>query len=307
MIHRAVPSAGGIGPGAWCLSKFSIGYVSTLKAFLAESTTPVVVIGAGRSGTTPLRAALHEHPDILMASGHSPMIPWLAKTAYHYFAGPNRSYYERNTALSAEELLSRLRDLCLDCVWNEEELFTVTRRKQNQLRSPEDHFGLQRWGTRAYPDQHSVLGLTSIFPGIAFIHIVRNGIEVIHSMSKYKAYRRLDFDKRCRLWAARILRDHFLGSRGDCFSIRFEDLLEHPSEVMSGVLSFLGLPPDEAPARFLSGCLVHPLDGPTIKANPLSVHKQRPPAFTRWTATERDSFRSICGRAMALLHYPIPF
>jgi hypothetical protein len=235
------------------------------------------------------------------------MIPWFGKAAYHYFAGPNRSYHQRYTALSSEDMLQRLRAFCLDCIWSEEELFSVTRSKHSQLRSPEDHFGLQRWGTRAYPDEHSVLGLTSIFPGTAFIHIVRNGIEVIHSMSKYKAYRRLDFEKRCRLWAGRISRDNFLSSRKDCFSIRFDDLLEHPFEVMTRVLSFLGLPQDEAPARFLSGRLVHPLDGPTVTANPLTVHRQRQPAFSLWTAKERDIFRSICGQPMALLNYPIPF
>ncbi len=266
----------------------------------------MIVVGVGRSGTTPLCYALHEHPDVLMTLGHSPMIPWFGKAAYQYFESASRSYYQRYTVLPGDDLLTRLRGLCFDCVWNEEELLTVTRKKLNK-RDSSSHSEVRRWGTRAYPDEQAASGLTWIFPGTAFINIVRSGIEVVQSMSKYKAYRHLDFNKRCHFWADRIVRDHFLSSRQDCFSIRFEDMLERPDATMSAVLAFLGLRREDAPARFLRECLVHPLGGPSVSANPAHVHKQRPPAFTTWTAEEKDIFRSICGPAMALLNYPIPF
>ena len=283
---------------------FSIGYISELKTALSRHAAPIIVVGAGRSGTTPLRFALHAHPEILMASGHSPMLPWFGKAAHQYFDGPNRSYYQRYTALPSEEIMERLRSLGFDCVWNEEELFTVTRSRQN---TPQDHADIQRWGTRAYPDEQSAKGLATLFPGIAFIHIVRNGIEVVQSMAKYKAYRRLDFEKRCRIWSLRAARDNFLASHEKCFSIRFEDLLNRPDEVMAELLSFLQLSRDDSPARFLTQNVVHPLDQPTIKASARTLHSKRPPAYSTWTEKERATFRTVCGKAMDLLNYPIPF
>ena len=283
---------------------FSLEYISELKSSLASRATPVIVVGVGRSGTTPLRFALHLHPEVLMASGHSPMIPLLGRTAYQYFRGPNRLYHQRYTAIPCNEVLERLRSFCFDCVWDDEELFTVT---HSELGVRRDHTCIQRWGTRAYPDEQSAQGFAALFPGTLFIHIVRNGIEVVQSMAKYKAYRRLDFEKRCRIWALRVMRDKFLESRNDCFSIRFENLLDHPEEVMSGVLSFLGLPHDDAPARFLAQTVIHPLDQGTIKTNARSLHHSRPPAYSTWTEKERVSFRAICGKSMALLDYSIPF
>jgi hypothetical protein len=278
--------------------------LSELKSILSSHATPVIVVGVGRSGTTPLRFALHAHPEILMASGHSPMVPFLGRAAYQYFGGPNHLYYQRYTALPYDDVLDRLRSLCLDCVWNDEELFTVTHSEQGARR---DHSCIQRWGTRAYPDQQAAEGIATLFPRTLFIHIVRNGIEVVQSMAKYKAYRRLDFEKRCRIWSHRVMRDRFLASRQDCFSIRFENFLDKPDEVMAGVLSFLHLPHDDAPARFLNQTVIHPLDQGTVQTNARALHRNRPPAYSTWTEKDRASFRAICGKAMALLNYAIPF
>lgn len=286
------------------LPGFSLEYIPELKTILSSRAAPAIVVGVGRSGTTPLRFALHAHPEILMASGHSPMLPFLGRAAYQYFCGPNHLYYQRYTAIPRNDVMERLRSLCFDCVWNDEELFTVTHSSQGSRR---DHFGIQRWGTRAYPDEQSAEGIATLFPGTAFIHIVRNGIEVVQSMAKYKAYRRLDFEKRCRIWAGRVIRDKFLASRHDCFSIRFENLLDNPGEVMAGVLSFLRLPQDEAPARFLTQTVIHPLDQGTIQADARALHRNRPPAHSTWTEKDRASFRAICGKSMALLNYSIPF
>lgn len=290
------------------MTKVSIEYIAELRSLFRKGPTrPLIVIGVGRSGTTPLRTAIHQHSGVLIASGHCPMIPWFGKAAYQYSAGSSSSYYQRYTALASDELKARLRDICLDCVWNDEELFKVTNTKTSSNASRLDYAGIRRWGTRACPDQQAAAGLSWLFPGTAFVHIVRNGIEVVHSMSKYKAYRHLDFGKRCLLWADRISREHFLSSLAECFPIRFEDMLERPEAVMAALQTFLDLPHEDAPARFLAQNLVHPLSGPTVRANPLSVHRQRQPAFALWSADELNIFRSTCGHAMALLNYPMPF
>jgi hypothetical protein len=290
------------------VSRFSIEYISLLKQTLqSDDSRPIIVVGVGRSGTTPLSYALHEHPDIVMTLGHSPMIPWLGKAVYQFFEGQNPRYYQRYTPISCEDFLARFRSLSFDCVWNEEDLLDVTRKKLAQPDPSLDYLGVHRWGTRAYPDEQAASGLARIFPRIVFIHIVRNGLEVVHSMSKYKAYRHLDFKARCHFWADRIVRDRFLSARSDCLSIRFEDLLEQPERTMSEVLKFSGLRASDIPSCFLKEYLVHPLGGPSVAANPLTIHRKRPAAYSTWTEDEKEMFRSICGTAMRLQQYPIPF
>jgi hypothetical protein len=166
---------------------------------------------------------------------------------------------------------------------------------------------LPLWGTKAFPDEEAAEGLRWLFPNAKFIYVYRNGIDVVFSMSKFHSFTNLTFEARCKFWANHSFRYEFLRNHESSLAIRFEDLVQDPEETISKMCAHLNVPIESAPLELVSENLFHPLDGPNVLANPKVVLGSRQPAYTTWSAEDRELFRSICKDAMALLNYEIPF
>ena len=83
--------------------------------------------------------------------------------------------------------------------------------------------------------------------------------------------------------------------------------LKNPAEVCNQIFGHLGLPAESAVAKYSSSILIHPLDEPTRAASPKSVFAKRPPPYDAWDDSEKKTFEKLCGGAMSLLGYDIPF
>lgn len=267
---------------------------------------PVFVIGCGRSGTTALCRSLGRHPEIAMAGAEAPLHQHLGTIAYEYLLGNDHEYYQRATKIERARLEDSLRRMAFQAVWGED--YGLSLRASRRLVGESAWSGsARRWGAKAFPDQRQAEGLGALFPDARFVHIYRNGIDVVQSMAKVGAFQRLSFAERCEFWAVRVHRYAYLNDWDRAVVVRFDDFVEDPVLVFEGVVRHAGLTPNPAPAQFAASRTIRPLGGADEKSSPKDVLRSRPPAYRDWTTEQRDIFATICGREMAILGYSIPF
>jgi hypothetical protein len=210
------------------------------------------IIGAGRSGTTLLRAMLCRHPEVCIP----PELEAVGTLAQDYL---------RINALPWDAL-SRL---CMSRVvahpdfahWKLDGADLLTRAS----RLPPAQRGLdQLLGTvyTAYRDQHRpgarLIGdktplhtmyldwVDAIFPDARFIHLLRDGRAVVESFVRHwgDLADPQSLLKGCSIWQERVRRAHrFCRSRppGRAVEIRYEDLVQDPEPVLRRIAELLDL------------------------------------------------------------------
>lgn len=286
----------------------SIGQLKVLllrRSIRNKQARAAFVIAAPRCGATALYRALNQNSKIIFANGPAPLTHWCGKIAHAYSSRPAR--YRRYTALDEDSIRRKLRSFCFECIWGELDRVVLASAKSSPVRGRFRPRRVWMWGARASADEHAAQGLEWLFPQARFLHIYRNGIDVVYSMSRFSAFRDWPFVDLCRFWARTCKRYEYLRHRSNALAIKFEDFLDKPGIVLSDVCSYLGLPFETGMLRYATENLVHPLDGPTIRASARSVLKARAPSYVNWSSVERQTFRSICENAMQRLGYPIPF
>jgi len=224
-----------------------------------------------------------------------------------YAFAENRDYYQRYTGISSDTLRRRLADLYLECAWGHpvdsglaESKFAFSDRLSRKAE-------IRAWGARDFLVEKAARGLNWIFPNASFVHIYRNGIDVVYSMSLFKAYSKWPFEKACTFWAEHAERYFYLLEYNRAFVIRYEDFLNNPDNVFQQLLPVLGLSYEPGPSRYAEEWHVHPLNQTTSQISAKSVISARTPAFLSWSQAKREGFKRICGTAMEKLGYDIPF
>ena len=273
--------------------------------FLAN---PLFIVSCGRSGSTALCLALRLHPSLLVAATEGPAINSIGELAYDYALGTHARYFQNASRLAPNETRRQLRRLCYTAIFGLDLGLSYDPRR---LRLKESAFTrgrqIRRWGAKVFPTENSAQGLRWLYPGAKFAYIFRNGMDVVHSMSKFGTFAQLDFASRCRFWSDRAETYEFLRTWDDVCVIRFEDFLEDNSSVLKRTCEYLGLPDSKVTSEFASTRMIHPLDAPTGALNPKEAIAARRRGYETWTSDERNVFRDICGDAMEMLGYDIPF
>jgi hypothetical protein len=267
---------------------------------------PVLVVGAGRSGTSILLQALGEHPEILSSDRESPLIQYFGMLMHPLEFGPfafgeSKEYHRAELKVPVEYLYDNLRRLCLEvALGGDHGLSAILRRR----RSP---WTIRRWCAKGFPNRDEAAGLLRLFPKLRLLHIHRNGIDVVHSRSKFRGMKRYEFSDHCDIWAKHVEKFGYLFDTPEALPVRHEDLLKDPGQTFRDVLTFLGLRHDAGPERFARSTLIHSLDKKTQTG--VDVHKalrERESPYGQWTADQRKTFREICGAGMSRLKYEIP-
>ncbi len=266
--------------------------------------SPCFVVGCGRSGTTALCRALSEHPAILMSRPEAPLHHHIGEIAYEYQYGRIKKYYQYSTKIPVKEFYYNLKKLCFDSVWGEDSALRYSLKKSIQGSSLKI---IKYWGSKSFPNENESMGLNWLFPNLKFVYIFRNGIEVVHSMTKFDAFDGLSFEEKCEFWASRIFRYKYLLNDKRSISIRFEDFVNNPEGVLRVVFSHLGLQFDENSVRFLKENVVHPLDQKDQPVDPQKIFKERTEPYKNWTDIQKNTFKATCTKAMIEAGYEIPF
>jgi len=264
--------------------------------------SPVFVIGAPRSGTTALAHALARHSAFY--AGDESFFLWdlfadgRAEDSYRRWAlRPSSSWFHRER-VSEESFLASL-GLGLNA------MFTVGSDGRRWV----DH-------TPVHALMAETLG--AMFPGAKFLHILRDGREVVNSMihiqktltgneleqmtqAEFMPDWARDFRLACETWRSHVRAASDFGRRHPdrCHTVLHRDFERNPAIAMAAILQFLDERYEEKPTRFLTR---HRLNSSFTPPDGAAVRDSiRPDPRATWSAEQRATFADIAGADMIQL------
>ena len=190
--------------------------------------------GAGRSGTTLLRAMLHAHSNIHVGPERK-----LVRT----ICGLRREWSANEETLNAAGV-------------SQEVLDNATRAFISTLMEATGN-GAPRIGEKTPPNLLYMETLGRLYPEAKFIHVIRDGRAVSASLLKQnwmdmRTGKPVDYctdlRKAAHYWSSMVqeIRSQAASVPGRYLEVRYEKLVTHPREVMMQILAFLEEPWDEA-------------------------------------------------------------
>jgi Sulfotransferase family len=270
---------------------------------------PIFIVGGSRSGTIVLLKAMGKHPEILITPSEDPFIVDIGNMVHRleFVTEEERSAYLRSLRIPFDHIYASLRRLALESAMGphfglKNLTKTVVRDRTNVLRK-------RYWCTKTFPTEASAQGLLRLYPGTGFIWILRNGLNVVHSRTKFHAFRAMEFNEQCEHWAFTIKRFGYLFDMPEAVVVRQEDLLEDPEQVFRRIFEHLQMPYHRGPTDYARTTHVHPLDiRDTMKGVDVKkVLSERSPVHESWSEEQKNAFKRICGAAMLKANYDIPF
>jgi hypothetical protein len=267
---------------------------------------PVFIVGTGRSGTSVLLQALGQHPRVVPMPGEAPFLSSIGGDAALFEYADNARYYRESLTVERAYLFGQLARLGLEAAGGRHYALRQFLRAWRGRRGW--HSRPSHWCAKAFPPERAARGLVLVYPHARFLYIVRNGIDVVASMSQFHGFRHLSFAEHCRAWAAGVEKYRYLEQFPHGMKLRHEDLVADPGAFFGRVYPFLGIPRDAAAETFVATSVIHPLDQPTREVSGTqAIFQARPPAWHAWTPEQREVFTSLCGVSMKECGYELPF
>ncbi len=257
-----------------------------------HSPEPHIVIGGTpRSGTTLIRRTLDRHPAICCGPESSIFLPGPIRL------GPVAAGFE----MAEDELRVML------AASPSQGAFIDTFASHYR-----DARGRRRWAEKTPLNVRSIDWILERFPEARFVHVIRDGRDVVCSMRQHpdrrwvdgqwvKVHRPLSIERYARRWV--LDTEAGMAHRGDAryLEVRYEDLVQDPAGVLGGLLADLG-------ESFDPAILVEPEgpvggDGRHHAGSAISTR-----SMGRWrtdlTPEEGAVVQRIAGATLARLGYP---
>jgi protein-tyrosine sulfotransferase len=212
------------------------------------SCNPFFIVGSGRSGNTLLRAMLVQHPRISIPPESYVLpkvtrkflrynfLPWgdLARMVISEFECHPHFYswelemgevYRRAIVLKKDEQsLARLLDVIYSCY--------------GEKKSP----GAVRWGDKTPLNTLNLEKLSWVFPQAQYIHMIRDGRDVVSSYLETRMYPSVE--EAAKRWLRSVDRARVFGKRVGTTryrEVRYENLVRRPAECLEEICSYLGV------------------------------------------------------------------
>ena len=254
---------------------------------------PVFVVGMGRSGTTALQMSLGQHPLVVASKKESPFISRIGGLFHGYFApgARFRGYCIDSLEIPVAQVYHTFRTLCYESAIGPTQEPTKT-----------------RWCAKTFPTSDEAQGLIELFPNVKFLYILRNGCDVVRSQMTFPHVSGQEFRTYCEGWTHHVSKYAYLSKHTHAIEVRHEEIVAAPEQALRNILNFIGVAEHPSCVEFMKTVHVHPLDQPTqggVDVN--KVMGLRPPAYSTWSAEQRDTFKGVCGEAMCACGYQIPF
>ncbi|MGY6274699.1 sulfotransferase family protein [Methylomonas sp. MgM2] len=274
-------------------------YIGKLIA-LRSIKHPIFIIGASRSGTSILLQALGQHRQILAMPGEAPFLTSIGGNA-SLFDTESAEYYRASLKLPLADFYDLLAKLGIETAGGNNyalKQFIKSLLVKKTLAS--------RWSAKTFPSETVAKGLLKVYPGAKFIYIVRNGIDVVHSMTKFHGFRKNDFSSQCSAWHNNFEKYKYLNNFNHAICVRHEELTQEPELFFKNIFSFLDISIDKKSIDFVKNVLVHPLDQTDESGiDALKQFKLRQSPFLSWNREQQSIFREICSHSMQELGYEI--
>lgn len=266
------------------------------------------IIGCPRSGTTLLRAMLDSHPQVAVPPEAYFTVKALRRADRY---GPPGSFDRAGLLAAIREDISwpswGIEDRRLDRIVADASLTTVPAVLAAVYGEYARGEGKVRSIDKTPQHTEHVALLDAAFPGCRFVHLVRDGRDVLPSL-RSMPYFPSGFAEATLYWRVRAVsgRDaRRIVGPARYHELRYEDLVADPERYLPPVCEFLGLEYDPA-------MLDYPQRAEAVIAGTVDeVHHanlRRPPTRTRdWrqdlTAREVDRFEALAGDALGMFGY----
>jgi hypothetical protein len=247
---------------------------------------PVFVVGSPRSGTSILARSLSEHSQLW--SSDETQFMWDLfyddRVGEHYKRGDLG--WLRRRGVEKAEFLSYL-GIGLNALLTEQA-------------------GGRRWVDSTPIYTLIIDRIAAMFPGALFLHILRDGRSVVHSMINYlNIYPgdpssipwASDFEAACRAWSGHVQKAmEFTERRPDrCLTVPYEALVAHPEDEFRRIFQFLRTPDEAAPASCLSSTRINS----SFQGSAQATSNGRPDPWSKWTPQQRETFLREAGPVQA--------
>lgn len=199
---------------------------------------PIVIFGVPRSGTTYLERILNSHPEVFI-SHETRIFGWLYN-AIEVLPGDDRLLLSHR-----EAFLARLRDVLPELI----------RDVYGELAPQARWWGDKNPFSAASFNAGSLALVADLFPGSRFIHIIRDGRDVVASLIAIdnEDTRSASLEGLHHVWIDLVDRGVAFGREigpERYLELRYEDLIADDATVASNVLRFLEIDPDPAVEAF---------------------------------------------------------
>jgi hypothetical protein len=212
------------------------------------------IVACGRSGTTMLRVMFEQHPDIAIPpESYFPVSFWRRRARY---GAPGGGV---DLAVMADDLLHHDRFLAwrVDPALVRSTLTGVAPDYPEAIRRVyalyASSHGKSRYGDKTPPFLMHMRMLAEQFPEARFIHLVRDGRDVVLSL-RDQPFAPSSFTGSSEYWSARVRRARQAGERlgpARYREIRYEDLVANPERELTTLCEFIEL--DFTPAMLAYG------------------------------------------------------
>ncbi len=269
---------------------------------------PVFVVGDARSGTSALLQALGQHPLIFSMPGEAPLLTSIGGMAslFECAKDSTREYYSESLKTTKPYLYQVLRRLCFEIASGEN--YGLTLCTKTLIRNPRLFTSKRNWCAKTFPTENVINGLLKLYPTAKLIYIIRNGVEVVQSKTRFHGFRENEFREHCETWRDNLKKYRYVKDLESGLEIRHEKLVAHPDEVFRRTFAFLRVGYHDRPSNFIKTNLVHPLDeAGQAGVDVTMILGQRQQAHETWSTDQRSLFKKICGEAMLETDYALPF
>ena len=250
--------------------------------------------GVGRSGTTILRRSLGLHPDIYYNGQENNLVQDLIEVAQKNCTQPSRKIA---MVVDQQDYDAAFQRLTIDLLWPDPLL------QQRPVLM-----------AAINPTGDLLSYLAQVFSPAKFVGLVRNGIEVVQSRTKYNSFSHLEFEQHCETWLRCAGVVDWGDRHPDQFRLFRHEWMYEPDldHRFSQLFQWLGIGHHAAVAERIVTNLTHPTSDSGTPFSSMSPEEKsayfdrKRAAWYSWDANQQTTFRSLCGPLMERLGYLIP-
>ena len=266
---------------------------------------PLIIAGAGRSGTTALLNALGEHPEVLTMQGERPFVTYVGGVVQGFEDSPNREWRIGTLNVSNERLYKTYRTLCFESAFGRRGWYALKGIARKRVLPST----IRYWSVKAFPTEAQYYGFLRLYPSARVVAILRNGIDNVNSRMHHATFRDDPFEHHCTEWVYLVGKYDYLSRDPEhAIFVRQEELRDTPEAVFPRVFATCGLSESDKPLQYVRTTVVHPLEESTqTETDAKDFFDQRAPAYESWTEDQRKMFKDICGETMERVGYEVPF
>lgn len=206
---------------------------------------PFFIVGAGRSGTTLLRRMLLAHPSI-----HIPPEAHILKRCIQVYRRHSNmrwrdlvflivAQYQNSRDFEEVPFAPLAHELMAAPIGKRSLSFIIDQlyRYHAKLYKP----SAQIWGDKTPGNTASLPGIARVFPEARFIHIVRDGYDVVCSLLTVGLSENLE--AAAKSWIVNTRRaEKFRKSHSNPFiTVRYEELVSDPERIIKGIADFIDI------------------------------------------------------------------